>query len=385
MTDAVTTSSIPCQHFGTCGGCSAQDKDDKTYRDWKQGFVEAALRRHGIETEIETLVVMGAASRRRARLSAIATSTGVRLGFHEQASHTVVNMAACPAMEKPLFDLIQPLRELLERLLPLRGRAEVEAQLVDGNIDLVLAMGTELDLDLRMDLPAFAEKYDLARIGWRPLLTAKPKGRPKRGQKKAANRVGVPETVVERRPVRAVFGGVAVSLPPMAFVQGCAAGEAALVERVVGAVSELPESARIADLYSGAGTFTFPMSKIASVSAYDGDDALMKALLQGARGAGLDGRVSAEARHLGHRPLSTNVLSSFDAVVFDPPRPGAEIQVKELARSSVPLVVAVSCNPESFARDARILIDGGYVLERVMPVDQFVWTRHLELVGVFRR
>ncbi len=228
---------------------------------------------------------------------------------------------------------------------------------------MTIVAAAEPDLGARERLAAFADAVDLARLSWRA------------GE-------GPAEPVSQRRPCIVVFGGVPVSVPPGAFLQASAEGEAELVRRVVTAVAG---AGRVADLFAGLGTFSLPMAKAAAVRAVDGDADAVAALRAAANGAGLAGRVTAEARNLFRDPLTAAELARFDAAVFDPPRAGAAAQASELARSGVLTVVGVSCNPVSFARDAASLAGGGYRLDRVTPVDQFLWSEHVELVGVFSR
>lgn len=359
-----------CRHFLDCGGCVAQHMDVGLYENWKRGIVADALARAGVAANVGPLQPVPKASRRRARLFAVRTANGVAVGFHASGSHRVVDMAMCPAVEPALFAFVAPLRAFLAEVLDPAARAEAEAQAVDGALDVVLRLPRSLDRGMREHLVAFGREAGLARIGWQPLA----KGR--RARTKA------PETVAEFSAVRAVFGGIPVALPPLAFLQASVAGERALVAAVT---ASLADGIRVADLYAGAGTFTLPLARTRHVAAFDAAADLIAALDAGARAGGLGPRVTAAARDLERRPLGARELAAYDAAVFDPPRGGAEAQARELAKSEVGTVVAVSCNPATFARDARILIDGGYEIGPVMPIDQFRWTRHLELVAVFRR
>ena len=215
-----------------------------------------------------------------------------------------------------------------------------------------------------------AGEAKIARISWQELRKGRGAG-------------GEVELVAEFAPVRAVFGGIDVTLPPLAFLQASRAGEAALVAAVL---ERIEPGAHVADLYAGAGTFTLPLTARAKrIAAFDGAADLVAALQQAARSGGVWERVAATARDLERRPLMARELDAFDTVVFDPPRGGAEAQTRQIAASKVRNVVAVSCNPVSFARDAKILMDAGFEIGPVMPVDQFVWTRHLELVAAFTR
>ncbi|MFM2128830.1 MAG: hypothetical protein RL477_376, partial [Pseudomonadota bacterium] len=263
-----------------------------------------------------------------------------------------------------------PLRELFSAVLAPGARAEAEAQVVSGALDVVLRLPIALDRALRERLVSFAAAAGIARIGWQRL------GKGRRAALEPA------EMVATLAPVRAEFGGIPVALPPLAFLQASAEGERALVALVGGLV---PAGTKVADLYCGAGTFTLPLARTRHVAAFDAASDMVGALEAAARAGGVGEKVKASVRDLDRRPLLARELDPFDIAVFDPPRGGAEAQAGELAASTLKTVVAVSCNPATFARDAKILIDGGFEIGPVMPVDQFVWTRHLEVVAAFRR
>ncbi len=352
-----------CAHFGECGGCSLQHLDAGHYRDWKRGLLRAALARHGIEADIAPLAPAPPRARRRADLTALRRPQGVLLGFNARSSHRVVDMVECHILAPAILALVPHLRDLLAPLLGPGERAELVVSLTASGLDLLFVSAAALGLAGRERLATFAADHGLARISHR---------HPKQGG---------PETVAALRPVQAVFGGVAVPLPAGAFLQATAAGEALLVEAVVAGARG---AKRIADLYCGCGTFTFPLAKEARVWAIDGLDWQVRAVERAARDAGLHG-VVAECRNLDRKPLSAGDLDRIDMALFDPPRAGAKAQAETLAGSAVPVVVAVSCNPATFARDARILTDGGYGLTRILPIDQFPWSPHLELVATFRR
>lgn len=358
-------------HFGACGGCSIQHLAMTPYRDWKRGLLLTALSHAGIPTDkVGPLVSVPPASRRRATWFARRGSDGqVIIGFLARASHDIVDMRECPVLAPPLVALLAPLRDLLGRMLPPGGRAEVVANLLDTGVDLLLRMPGALAPPLRQMLAGFAAQRDLARLSWQAM--ARPGATPSAWQ-----------PIVERRPARIQFGKVAVTLPPGAFLQATQQAE----ERLVGeAVAAVAGAKRVADLFCGAGAFTFPLAVHAQVHAVDGDKGLVSALRRAADGAGLGSRVTTDVRDLIKRPLVADELKKFDAVVFDPPRAGASSQAGRITAARIPVVVAVSCNPATFARDAKLLIDGGYVMEKVVSVDQFLWTGHLELVAVFKR
>ena len=355
-----------CRHFGACGGCALQHLAESAYVGMKEAQVAAALRQHGVAAvEVAPLLRLGPGTRRRARFALEHARNGEALvGFHARATHRIVDMRDCAVLHPALLALAGTLRALVPRLWP-RGRWGVAtATVADTGIDLLLDLAALPDLAALEALAGFAEAQDLARLAWR------------------APDVDEPTPVAIRRMPRAVFAGTAVDLPPDAFLQASTAAEAALGAEVLAGVGA---ARRVADLYAGLGTFTFALAgQGAAVHAVEGSRAAATALAAAAARAGLQ-RVSSECRDLEARPLSDEELKRFDAVVFDPPRAGAKAQSAALARSAVPRIVAVSCNPASFARDARLLVEGGYRLLRVQPIDAFVWSPHVELVARFER
>ncbi|SMF60761.1 23S rRNA m(5)U-1939 methyltransferase [Tistlia consotensis] len=360
-----------CGHFGPCGACQLQQLDDGLYAEWKRGLVLDALARQQLEAaEVAPLVRVPPCSRRRASLAALRLGRRALLGFHERMSHRVVDLSECHVLRPEIFALLAPLRELLAVLLRDGESGEVMVTLTENGCDLLLTLPRAPDLAGRQAATAFAEAQDVAR------LSAQAKGETE------------PEPLCLRRPplltFRAPGKDVPVTPPPGGFVQPSAEGEAALRDAVLGA---LPEAlGRVADLFCGCGTFSFALlAKASGVLAVEGDEPSLAALWTAARHGGLAGPLDIASRDLARQPLRPEELAGFDAVVFDPPRAGAREQAQHLAASAVPRIVAVSCNPVSFARDARILVEGGYRLERIVPVDQFPWTAHLELVAGFRR
>jgi 23S rRNA (uracil1939-C5)-methyltransferase len=360
----------PCRHFGPqpeagCGGCALQHLDADTYRAWKLAQLEAALARHGIPTgALEAPAISPPASRRRADLTASRRKDAVVLGYNARGSHRVLDLAECAVLRPALAALLGPLRELLLPLTKPGDSADLRLAAIDSGIDLLMVGAMDFGAAARTRIAEFAAHHDVARIA------------------RAHPRHPGTETLIERRPARVMLGGVAVQLPPGAFLQATAEGEAALASFV----REAADGAkRVADLFAGLGTFTFPLAEAgAKVHAIDAGKAEMAAVAAAARAAMLPG-VTAEQRDLERRPLDADALSPYDAVVFDPPRAGARAQAEQFARSRVPALIAISCNPASFARDARLLLDGGYRLVRLRPIDQFLWSTHLELAALFLR
>ncbi|HKF60331.1 MAG TPA: TRAM domain-containing protein [Dongiaceae bacterium] len=348
----------PCPHFADCGGCSLQHLAPAAYRRWKQGLVEEALSRRGVETAIAPLLVLPPGGRRRAVLAAEVGPDGITLGFNAAGSSRVVDLTTCLLLTPKLQAFLAPLRRALIPVLKRRERADAMVTETDSGIDLWLQQRGSPGEAGRRSLIDLAEAQDLARIS-----------------------VGHDaELLLQRRLPGMLFGKTQVAIPPGAFLQPSALGQAALI-RAVTAV--LKGQKRIADLYAGCGTFTFALAETAKVHSAEGDPPAQEALAAAARGLG--GRVTAERRDLARSPLTPAELDRFDALLLDPPRAGAKAQAAAIAASSLDLVAYVSCDPRSFARDARLLIDGGFRLERVLPIDQFPWSAHLELVGVFRR
>ena len=351
-----------CPHFGACGGCALQHVADDLYLDWKRTVVVDALRRRGLnDVPVGETVCVPRASRRRATFSF--DKRGGVLGFNARFSHRVVDVEHCALLVPELDAMITPLRRLLLKL----GLAKASVMLTraDSGLDVVIVAKEDLGLAEREALAAFAEAQDLARLSWM-----------REGGKSA-------EAVSWRRHVRVTFGDTAVDVPSGGFLQPSTEGEAALVARIM---AHMVGASKIADLFAGLGTFSFPLAKKALVHAVEGESFMTQAMETSAGHAGLGGRLSAEARDLERRPLTPKDLAKFDAVVFDPPRAGARNQAEFLAGAkSVTRIVGVSCNPQTFVRDARILVDGGFTLSGVTPIDQFAYSPHVEIVGTFVR
>ncbi|HXP29638.1 MAG TPA: class I SAM-dependent RNA methyltransferase [Stellaceae bacterium] len=356
-----------CPHFGNCGGCALQHLSDRAYANAKEAWLRAALRQHGLPEEpVRPLRRLPAGTRRRARFAVRRprhAAAAPEIGFHERSSHAIVDMRTCAVLHPELLALVAPLRRLAPVLWPRGGAGAATATRADTGVDLLLDLAVQPGLAALEAMAEFAAALDLARLAFRVAG-------------------GPPAPVAQRRPVRISFAGIAVDLPAEAFLQASTEADAALTEAMLDGVGG-PRS--VADLFAGFGTFTFALARAARVHAVDGFGAAATAIEAAAARAGLAGRVSAERRDLEARPLLAEELARFDAVVFDPPRAGARAQSAQLARSRVPAIVAVSCNPATFARDARILVDGGYRLVAAQPIDCFVWAARLEVVARFER
>ncbi len=361
----------PCPHYGPCGGCALQHLETGAYAAWKASLLPQALAHRGFkDVRIAPMVQVAPGTRRRAVLAALRRGGRVLLGFHQRQGRAVVDLTTCLLLTPRLDALLPALRQVLVEVLPDSPReATVTVTDTGEGADVLIAAPGQPGLGAREALTRFAETADLARLSWR--------------QEESGEAAIAAEPVVVRRPPRLQFGAVSVEPAPGAFLQPSAAGQAALSEAILGYLPETCE--RIADLFCGSGAFTFPLSARTRVLAVDGAEEAVAALWTATRRADLAGRIAVEVRDLARAPLLAGELTGFDAVVFDPPRAGAREQALELAESGVATVIAVSCNPKTFARDARILADGGYSLMEVTPVDQFPWSGHLELVAKFAR
>ncbi len=352
-----------CRHFGTCGGCALQHLDGASYRHLKLQKLDTALERVGIDPGIIGPMRQVPPERRRARFGISRPRDPrlpMRVGYRERFRHDLIDLCECPVLEPTLLALIDKLRQIACNLIPLGGSAEATLTRTDSGIDLLIEAAERPRLGICEALAQFAGKYDLARIVWR---------------------AGADElVVVERRPVRVLLSGIAVPFPPGAFLQPSRSAEMILVDEVLSGIGS--SSRQMLDLFAGLGTFAFALARGGPVHAVEGDARTAAAL---ARAAADQSRVTVERRDLARNPLPASALARYAAAVFDPPRAGASRQAEALAASAIETVVAISCNPATFARDAATLVSGGYRLERVTPVDQFVWTPHIELAAIFRR
>ncbi|HEX6119960.1 MAG TPA: class I SAM-dependent RNA methyltransferase [Dongiaceae bacterium] len=353
-----------CRHFSVCGGCALQHWAGPAYRAWKIDLVRQALRHRGLALpEPLDAVFIPGATRRRAEFAAVRRGREVRLGFHARGSDEIVDQHECPILTPALARLVPALRHALADVLHESQCADVLATETMTGFDLLLSADHVPNAAQRAALARFAADAGAARIGRQG----------KRGQ---------PEPIVMLRAPQVLFGEAVVDLPMPSFLQPSAEGEAALKTAVLAMIGK-PK--RIAELYAGAGTFTFDLAKIGKVHAVEGSRPALAALKHAAKRAQLSHRITTEVRDLERAPLILQELKNFDAVVFDPPRAGARVQSEVLAKSPAKRIVGVSCNPATFARDARILVDGGYELTSIAIVDQFIWSPHVELVAGFRR
>jgi len=343
-----------CPHFGVCGGCAVQHLETAAYRKWKRDLVLAALQQEGIEAPVADLVDAHGEGRRRAVFHARGTRDVLEVGFSAARAHRIVAIDRCPVLAKSLDGALEAAWAIAEVLLPAKKPLDIQVTATDAGLDIDVRGSGALTAQLVAALAKVASARDIARL----------------------TRHG--ELVAQSRPPTLWIGKAALQLPPAAFLQATAAGEATLARFVLTACVG---AKNVADLFAGIGPFTLRLAERARIVAADNDKDALAALKRAATTTPGLKPVDIDVRDLFKNPLLPSDLDGFDAVVFDPPRQGALAQSRALAASRVPVVVAVSCNPGTFARDVRLLIDGGYRLTSVIPVDQFRYSAHVEIVA----
>ncbi|MBX3570437.1 MAG: class I SAM-dependent RNA methyltransferase [Rhizobiaceae bacterium] len=347
-----------CRHFSTCGGCAVQHLAKEPYRDWKRDKVVQSLSSRGIEAPVGETIGIEPRTRRRAVFSARATSGGMLFGYNQAGSNAIVDLVECLVSVPAIAEAIGRLRLLAALVSTTRDPFHVTVMATASGLDIAVDGCGKLTEGLRRQALEFALRERFAR------LTVDG------------------ELIVEPSRPAVHFGRAVVSPPAGGFLQAVAQAE----EAMAGLVSaHLKRAKKVADLFAGAGAFTFRLAEKSEVHAVEGDAPALASLDRAARATTGLKRITHERRDLFRRPLTFKELNAFDGVVFDPPRAGAEDQCVQLARSDVPYVAAVSCNPATLARDLRILIDGGYALRGVTPLDQFLWSPHVEAVALLEK
>lgn len=347
-----------CRHFGECGGCAVQHLDGGAYNDWKRSKVGDALKREGIEADVAATVPCPPASRRRVTFSARRTEKGILLGYNRAHSHTIIDIEECPIAVPGIVGALDRLRKLAALVCGTPDAFHLTVTETASGLDVAALGSGKLPENARMLASDFSIRQGLSRLSVDG------------------------EVIVESKKPVVQFGEISVSPPPGGFLQAVASAESAMAELVAG---HLGKAKKIADLFAGSGAFALRLARRSETHAVEGDGAALAALDRGFRFASGLKRMTAEKRDLFRRPLTFKELNAFDGVVFDPPRAGAEDQSKQIARSEVPLVAAVSCNPVTLARDLKILLAGGYRLKSVTPVDQFLWSPHIEAVALLEK
>ncbi|CAM9545958.1 unnamed protein product, partial [Phaeothamnion confervicola] len=359
----------PCRHFTECGGCALQHLSDLFVADWKREQIIDALAHRGLhDVTVRPTQTMPPASRRRAAFTAEHGADGIQIGFHARMSKRLVPVSECTVLDKNIVQALPGLEKMLAPLLRHGQSVRLLVTQTGTGLDVDVQFGSgqkaEPNLRLRTLLAASADRLDLARLSWNGVI------------------------LLERRKPQIVMGGTPVSPPPGAFLQASSQGEAALIALVLEALGTKTlgtKGARILDLFAGCGTFTFPVASHARVHAVEGDRAMTEAIRQAANQRQGLKQIEASHRDLQRGPLSIEELKPYAAVIFDPPKAGARAQADQIAASQIHKVIAVSCAPATFARDARSLVDGGFLLRWVAPADQFRWSAEVELVALFER
>lgn len=352
----------PCPHFEKCGGCKLQHMNDDSYTNYKVGHLQSLLCAAGMDLlPFMAPIITAAKTRRRARLAVNHTAAGIVIGFNEWRSNFIVDMKACSVIKPELLELVGKLRDYLGHWLPRGETCDIQLTSLDDGIDVLIIGGPALGLDERQILAEIASHLKVAHLSW------------KKWDRSPA------EPIAHALPLGVTFGRTRIPFPPGSFLQATPAGEQGLIEF---AKSVCKPQSSVLDLFSGLGTFGLSLEDTKSVHFVDLDGPAIDAL---ERQAKKTNKLEVELRNLMNNPFTTGECNDYDLVIFDPPRGGAKEQSKHLAKSDVKDIVAVSCDPTSFARDAKILIEGGYEIESILPVDQFLWSTHIECIAHFTR
>jgi 23S rRNA (uracil1939-C5)-methyltransferase len=347
-----------CRHFEECGGCAVQHLHSDAYRAWKRGLLADALKARGLAADIGELVAVAPHSRRRATFTIAMSAGKVAIGFNAALSNRIVELSQCHVLAASVFDALPGLKRLAALLL------------LDAKTCHATVTATASGLDVSINDCGTLKERERGPVTQCVLAEG------------FARLTVEGELIVEARPPQITFGGVNVILPPGGFLQAVAEAEQTMAALVTG---HLAKAKRVADLFAGSGAFTFPLARQSAVHAVEGDKTSVAALDRARRATQSLKPVTVQTRDLFRRPLTAKELNEFQGVVFDPPRAGAEAQARQIAASTVKRVAAVSCNPATLARDLRILADGGYRIVSVTPIDQFLWSPHVEAVTLLER
>lgn len=348
----------PCRHFKICGGCALQHAKDEFVAGWKVNLVRDALKHQGITAELETIHTSPAHARRRAVLHGKRTKSGAQVGFHTRGTDRLVEVPDCQLLTAPIMEAFPVFEALTIGAASRRGVLAIRVIDTGHGLDVGLDGGKELDMELRQVLAECMRSTTIIRLTYDD------------------------EVIGLDHPPSLTFGTASVVVPAGAFLQATEAGEQALVTMMMRAVEG---AERVVDLFSGCGTFSLPLAQNAEVLAVETEAGMLEVLDRGWRGSTGLKKVSICERDLFRQPFLAEELDKFDGIVLDPPRPGALAQCSEIAKCSVATVGFVSCNPVTFARDAKTLLDGGYVLDWIEVVDQFRWSTHVEISARFIR
>lgn len=348
----------PCPHYNTCGGCALLHAKDEFVASWKRGVVETALSAHGLTAEISGIHTSPERSRRRAVLSARRGKKGAVVGFHGRKSGVISDIMHCKLLHPDITKALPSFGELAKLGGSRKGELSITVVQSPAGLDVSVTGGKPLERELEAELGQALHSFGFARLAWND------------------------EVIATEAPPYQAFGTAQVIPPAGSFLQATREGEAALVAAVQGITAG---ATMICDLFAGCGTFSLPLASHADVHAVEGERAMLDALELGWRKANGLRNVTTECRDLFRDPIHSTDLKRYDAIVIDPPRAGAEAQITEIAQSDVSTVAMVSCNPNSFARDANVLIEAGFVMTPLQVVDQFRWSTHVEMVAGFVR
>lgn len=346
----------PCKHYKSCGGCGLQHASDEFVANWKTGVVMAALQTHGLTADVRQIITSAPQSRRRAVFSARRTKKGALVGFHARASDVITETPDCMLLKPELLAIIPALREMAVMGASRKSEIRFTVTASDAGLDVGVSGAKDLDAQLQMSLAALTAKNKISRLTWGG------------------------EIIAEAAPPYQLFDTNRVVPPAGAFLQATKEGEQALVD---GVVKHAASAKNIVDLFAGCGTFSLPLARIANVHAIEGQADMLAALDQGWRQSNGLKRIITETRDLFRRPLTPDELNQFDTVVIDPPRAGAQKQFEQIAIAKPDRVIAISCNPTSFAKDAKTMVEAGYSIGPIDVIDQFRWSTHVELVTYF--
>ncbi len=352
-----------CQHFGTCGGCSLQHISENLYRDWIKTRIETALsHQHIYDAPFEGAYISPAGARRRVSVKMVRDGKSVKIGFNRWRSHDLVDVIECPVSDPKLVAAMVALRGVFKETFTEIRFCRIDLTLMEGGVDLVFHLPRPPKLPESQILLKAMQDNGFARI--------------------TVIENGVPGSFAVFEKPFITFGGARVYPPPGCFLQATRDGEQVLQDFIL---EHLGKAKNVADLFAGLGTFSLPLATKAKVLAADADKPLLEVLEQAFRKTKGLKKIDILHRDLFRRPLRVMELKDFEVIVLDPPRPGAVAQSQMIATSKVKKVIYVSCNPNTFGRDAKVLMEGGYTLKTIKPVGQFLWSHHVELAGVFER
>ena len=339
-----------CPYFEKCGGCDLQHLNDAEYINVKNNILLQPLQQLNIADKVTDPIIIGAGKRRRASFKINYSQHKIQFGFFQRRSHQVVDINQCLILKPEIEALIEPLKNLVRLITS----SEIFVTLSDGGLDLLFVIKNKLNLNLEKKLIEFSIEFAIARINV-----------------KMGNKI---YPVIEHRKIYSKLGNYQVMLPPQAFIQATKESEQALINLVM---QYIKPKQNIIDLYAGCGTYSYPMSEIAKVTAIEGEVAMVNAIKSS--------NINAFKRDLFKQPLTSQELNNFDVAVINPPRNGAIRQVEELAASKVKTVIMISCNIETFIRDAKILLSAGFSLEQACVIDQFYYSWHIEIFARFKK